>query len=169
MSDLIAVAYPDKSTAEEVRNKLLQLTREHIIELEDAVIVDRDEQGKVKLHQLEHPAARGAVGGALWGGLIGLLFLAPLLGMLVGAAAGGASGALVDLGVNDDFVRRLGEKLPNDGAALIVLVRKVTADKVLPQISEFGGEVIQTSLDDEAEARLREVLEHREEVAQPAS
>jgi uncharacterized membrane protein len=169
MSDLIAVAYPDRNTAEQVRDRLLQLTTEHVIELEDAVIVDRDETGKVKLHQLDHPAARGAVGGAVWGGVIGLLFLAPLLGMLLGAAAGGATGALADVGINDDFVRTLGQKLPNDGAALIVLVRKVTADKVLPQISEFGGEVIQTSLDDESETRLREVLERKEEAAQAVS
>jgi uncharacterized membrane protein len=141
VSDLIAVEYPDKKTAEEVRIRLLQLMAEHVIELEDAVIVDRDESGKVKLHQVHNPAAQGA--------------------------AGGASGAMVDLGVNDDFVRTLGQKLPNGGAALILLVRKITPDKVLPQISQFGGEVIQTSLDDESEARLREVLELRERVAQP--
>jgi uncharacterized membrane protein len=169
VSDLIAVEYPDKQTAETVRNRLLQLMTEHVIELEDAVIVDRDEDGRVKLHQVHSPAARGAAGGALWGGLIGLLFLTPLLGMVIGAAAGGASGSLVDVGVNDEFVRTLGQKLPHGGAALIVLVRQVTADKVLPQISEFGGEVIQTSLDDESEARLREVLEAREAAAQPAA
>jgi uncharacterized membrane protein len=162
VSDLIAIAYPDKDTAEAVRDRLLELTSGHMLELEDAVIVDRDENGKVKLHQVHSPATRGAVGGAVWGGLIGLLFLAPLLGMAVGAAAGGASGALIDVGVNDDFVKSLGQKLPHNGAALIVLVRKVTPDKVLPEISQYGGEVIQTSLDDESETRLREVLERRD-------
>jgi uncharacterized membrane protein len=169
MSDLIAVAYPDKNTAEEVRERLMGLMVEHAIELEDAVIVDRDEDGKVKLHQLHSPAARGAAGGALWGGLIGLLFLAPLLGAAIGAAAGGASGAMVDVGINDTFMRQLGQKLPSGGAALIVLVRRATPDKVLPQISQFGGEVIQTSLDDESEARLREALQGRESVAGPAA
>jgi uncharacterized membrane protein len=159
VSDLIAVAYPDRDTAEAVRQKLAKLTLEHTIELEDAVIVDRDESGQVKLHQSHNPVARGAAGGALWGGLIGLLFLAPLFGMLIGAAAGGASGALVDVGINDQFMKELGAKLTPGGAALIVLVRKVTPDKVLPEISEYGGEVIQTSLTDEAEAKLREVLE----------
>ncbi len=169
MSDLVAVAYPDKDTAEAVRDRLFQLMTERVIELEDAVIVDRDEKGRVKLHQVHSPAARGAVGGALWGGVIGLLFLAPLLGMAVGAAAGGASGALVDVGISDDFMRSLGQKLPHGGSALIVLVRQVTPDKVLPQISEFGGEVLQTSLDDESETRLREVLERREAAAPSAT
>jgi uncharacterized membrane protein len=159
VSDLIAVAYPDRETAETVRQRLAQLTLEHKLELEDAVVVDRDENGKVKLHQAHNPIARGAAGGALWGGLIGMLFLVPLFGMLVGAAAGGTSGAFVDVGVNDEFMKELGAKLTPGGAALIVLVRKMTPDKVLPEISQYGGEVIQTSLDDASEAKLREVLE----------
>jgi uncharacterized membrane protein len=159
VSHLIAVAYPDRETAESVRQRLAQLTLEHAIELEDAVIVDRDEKGKVKLHQAHRLAASGAAGGAMWGGLIGLLFLAPLVGMVVGAAAGGASGALTDVGVNNEFMKNLGQKLTPGGAALIVLVRKVTPDKVLPEIQQYGGEVMQTSLDDDSEARLRELLE----------
>jgi uncharacterized membrane protein len=159
MSDLIAVAYPDKETAETVRQTLGRLTSERVIELADAVVVDRDEDGRVHLHQSVRPAAAGAAGGALWGGLIGLLFLAPLFGMAVGAAAGGAAGALTDVGINDDFMRQLGQKLAPGGAALIVLVTKSTPDKVLPQIQQYGGEVLQTSLDNESEERLREALQ----------
>lgn len=167
MSDLIAVAYPDRETADQVRNRLAQLVREHVIELEDAVVVERGDDGKVKLHQAIRPGAQGAAGGALWGGLIGLLFLAPLLGMAVGAAAGGAAGAMSDPGVSDDFMRKLGTTLTPGHAALIVLVRKVTPDKVLPEIQQYGGEVIQTSLDDEAEDRLREALQASGAVAAP--
>jgi uncharacterized membrane protein len=159
MSDLIAVAYPDRATAESVRSTLVDLVSQHVIELEDAVVVTRDDEGKVHLHQAVRPAATGAAGGALWGGLIGLIFLAPLLGMAVGAAAGGAAGALTDTGINDQFMKDLGQKLSPGGAALIVLVRKVTPDKVLPQIQQYGGDVIQTSLDDETEERLREALQ----------
>ncbi|HKN93088.1 MAG TPA: DUF1269 domain-containing protein [Thermoleophilaceae bacterium] len=159
MSNLIAVAYPDQETAESVRSTLRQLTTEHVIELEDAVVVTRDDDGQVHLHQAVNTAAVGATGGALWGGLIGLLFLAPLLGMAVGAAAGGAAGHFQDVGINDDFMKQLGAKLTPGGAALIVLVRSSTPEKVLPEIQKFGGEVIQTSLDDESEAKLREVLE----------
>jgi uncharacterized membrane protein len=161
MSDLIAVAYPDKQTADTVRSRLVELVSEHVIEIEDAVVVDRDEDGKVKLHQLYSPAATGAASGALWGGLIGLLFLAPLFGALMGAAAGGVAGSFSDVGISDPFMKELGQKLTPGGAALIVLVRKVTPDKVLPEIASYGGDVIQTSLDDESEQRLREVLEAR--------
>jgi uncharacterized membrane protein len=158
MSDLIAVAYDDRATAETVRDELAQLTREHVIEIEDAVVVTREPDGKVKLHQAVSPAGRGAAGGALWGGLIGLIFLAPLLGAAIGAAAGAAGGAVTDLGIDDRFMRELGQSLPENGAALFVLVRRVTPDKVLPRISQYGGKVIQTSLSTESEQRLKDAL-----------
>ena len=158
MSSLIAVAYPDRDTAETVRRELVELTKEHVLKLDDAVVISRDAKGKVKLHQALNPTSSGAAGGALWGGLIGLIFLAPLLGAAIGAASGAAAGALTDLGVDDDFMKRLGEQLPEGGAALIVLVRESTPEKVLPRISAHGGHVIQTSLDHEAEDRLRAAL-----------
>ena len=158
MSDLIAIAYPDQYTAETVRETLTDLITQRVIELEDAVVVTRDEEGKVKLRQAHQLATTGAAGGLLWSGLIGLLFLAPLIGMAIGAAAGGAAGALGDVGIDDKFMKKLGRSLTPGGAALILLVRKVTPDKVLPHVQRYGGEVIQTSLDDETEARLRETL-----------
>jgi uncharacterized membrane protein len=159
MSDLIAVAYPDQATAEKVRDELARLTREHVIEIEDAVVVTRDASGKVKLHQTVNPAGAGAAGGALWGGLIGLIFLAPLLGAAIGAAAGAATGAVTDPGIEDNFMRELGQSLPEGGAAVFALVRQVTPDKVIPRISEYGGKVLQTSLSNESEQRLQEALD----------
>jgi uncharacterized membrane protein len=158
MSNLVAVAYPDPSTAEEVRDELVKAMKEHLIELDDAVVVVRQDDGKVKLHQAVSTAGAGAAGGAIWGGLIGLLFLSPLLGAAIGAAAGGASGALTDVGVDDKFLKELGEKLTPGAAALIVLVRSSTPDKVLPRIAHYGGHVIQSSLSDEAEGRLEAAL-----------
>jgi uncharacterized membrane protein len=158
MSNLVAIAYPDRETAEQVRRTLVEMQKEHIIDLDDMVVVTRSEEGKVKLHQSMSVAGAGAAGGALWGGLIGLLFLAPVLGMAVGAAAGGASGALTDLGIDDKFMKELGTNLGEGGAAVIVLVRKSTPDKVVPRIKEYGGYVLQTSLSDEAEGALRAAL-----------
>jgi uncharacterized membrane protein len=165
MGNLIAIAYPSQATAEEVLATLARLQTEKSIELEDAVIVTRNQDGKVKLHQSVKLGASGAAGGALWGGLIGLLFLAPLVGMAVGAAAGGAAGAMADVGVDDRFLKDLGTKLAPDSAALIVLVHRSTPDKVLPEISSFGGDVIQSSLSDEAEAQLQAALASREAAA----
>jgi uncharacterized membrane protein len=158
MSNLIAVAYDDVDTARDVLQTLGELSVERAISLEDAVIAENRPNGKIKLHQTAKPGAAGAAGGAMWGGLIGLLFLAPFLGMAVGAAAGGAAWAMTDVGVDDDFMKHLGEDLEPGSAAVIVLVRESTPDRVLPRISPYGGRVIHSSLSDDAEARLREAL-----------
>lgn len=158
MSNLIAVAYDDVGTARSVLGTLHELSVEHAITLDDAVIAERRPDGKIKLHQTMKPAAAGAAGGALWGGLIGLLFLAPFLGMAIGAATGGAVGAMADVGVDDRFLKDLGSDLQPGNAAVIVLVRESTPDKVLPRIAPYGGHVIHTSLSDEAEGRLQEAL-----------
>ncbi len=161
MGNLVAVAYDDVETAKEVMSALNELTVEHAITLEDAVVVERRPDGKVKLHQSAKPGAVGAAGGAMWGGLIGLLFLAPFLGMAVGAATGGAAGAMADVGVDDKFMKELGQKLEPGSAALFVLVRDSTPDKVLPRISPYGGHVLHSSLSDDAEEQLQEALSAR--------
>ena len=158
MSTLIAIAYPDAQTAEEVRGVLIQATKEQLVDLQDAVVVEHRSDGKIKLHQAVSTTGAGAAGGALWGGLIGLLFLAPLFGMAVGAASGAVAGKVTDAGVNDDFMKQLGAKVPSGSAALIALGRADAPEKVVDRLKQYGGEVIQTSLDDEDEERLRSAL-----------
>jgi len=157
LSDLVAIAYDDLSTAQEVASNLGDAVKGHQIEVDDVVVVERRDDGKVKLHQ-PSLAGLGAVSGALWGGLIGLLFLAPLVGMAFGAAGGALGGAATDSGVDDEFMKRLGSELEPGKAALIVLVRKMSADKVLPQI-KVPGTVIQTSLSNEDESALQDALD----------
>ncbi|WUH97641.1 DUF1269 domain-containing protein [Spirillospora sp. NBC_00431] len=159
MSDLIAIAYPDVAKAVEVRDRLIDMQRQNIIALADAAVVEKRPDGKVKLHQIHNTTGRGAAWGTVWGGLLGMLFFAPLVGMAVGAAAGAASGAATDVGVDDAFMRELGGKLQPGGAALFLLVTRVTPDKVIPQVVPYGGEILQTSLSEDAEQRLREAID----------
>ena len=158
MGTLVAIAYPDVATAEKVRGELVQATKEHLIQLEDAVIVEHRADGKMKLHQAGSITAAGAAGGALWGGLIGLLFLAPLFGMAIGAATGAAAGKMTDVGVDDNFLKTLGAKLAPGGAALIMLGRSDTPDRVIERVKPYGGELVQTSLSEDDEAHLRAAL-----------
>jgi uncharacterized membrane protein len=158
MSTLVAIAYPDAATAEQVRAELVQATKEHLIDLEDAVVVEHRADGKIKLHQAMSTTGAGAASGALWGGLIGLIFLAPLFGMAIGAGAGALGGKVTDVGVNDNFMKELGAKMPPGGAALIALGRSESPQRVIDRVKQYGGEVIQTSLDEEGEERLRAAL-----------
>jgi uncharacterized membrane protein len=158
MSDLIVVAFDDEATAFELRAALVKLQKEYLLAMEDAVIVTKSADGKVALHQPVSLTAVGAVGGAFWGSLVGLLFLNPLLGMAAGAGAGALSGKFTDIGINDQFMKDTAAALAPGAAALCVLVRKVTADKVLPEMAPFGGKVLQTSLTAEQEAKMEAAL-----------
>ena len=158
MSTLIAIAYPDRDTAERVRGELVQATKEHLLQLEDAVVIEHQADGKIKLHQAASMAGVGAAGGAMWGGLIGLLFLAPLVGMAVGAATGAVAGKMSDVGANDNFMKELGAKLPPGGAALIALGQAGARDKLIERVKSYGGDIIQTSLSTDEEEALRAAL-----------
>lgn len=159
MSDLIAIAYPDQETAARVRETLVRLQREHLITLDDAVVVRSNADGKVKLDQALNLTGAGAASGALWGSLIGLLFFAPLLGAAVGAAGGALGGSMTDYGIDDQFMKDLGRQLQPNTSALFLLVRDVTPDKVLDQVAQYGGTVLRTSLSHEDEARLQSALD----------
>ena len=158
MSDLIAIVYPSEEKAEEVRKRILELQKEYLIKVGDAVIATKTDKGEVKLNQLFNMTAAGATSGGFWGLLIGVLFLNPLLGVAIGAASGAVGGALTDIGIDDKFMKELSAGLHPGNAALFVLVAEMTSDKVLNDIKQFGGTVLKTSLDETKEQALRDAL-----------
>src|SRR5215469_2225284 len=161
MSNLVVVVFDDEVTAFEMRTALMKMQREYLIELEDAVVVTRDRNGKTKLDQAVNLTSAGAIGGGFWGLLIGMIFLNPLLGMVVGAGAGALSGKLTDIGVNDQMMKDIGQSFKPGSSGLFVLIRKATVDKVLAGLKDFAGKgkVFQTSLSKDDENALRETLE----------
>lgn len=158
MSDLVVLAFKNENDAFTMRDKLIDLQKQKVISLQDAAVVVRNQEGKVKIKQVTSLTGAGALGGAFWGMLIGLLFFAPWLGLAVGAITGAIAGKFTDVGVDDKFIKEVGEKIEPGHSALFLLVDKVTMDKVQPTLEEFEAEVVQTSLSDEQEARLRELF-----------
>src|SRR5262245_58201666 len=165
MATLVVIDYESEVKAEEVRLALLKMQKEYLIDLTDAVVVVRDANNKVKLRQLYNLTAAGALSGGFWGALIGLIFLNPLFGFAIGAAAGAVSGALRDVGIDDNFMKSLGETLKPGTAALCVLVRQMTPDKVVAELQKFGGTLIKTNLSHEKEEKLRSALESAQKSA----
>lgn len=162
MSDLIVVAFDNPTGAEELRDKLINLQKQHIIALDDAAVVIRKDDGKVKVKQVQSLTGAGAVGGAFWGMLIGLLFWAPWLGLAIGALSGALAGHFSDTGVDDKFIKEVGETIEPGHSALFLLVRESTPDKVLEQLKGTKAKIIQTSLSEEQEAKLREAFSGHE-------
>jgi uncharacterized membrane protein len=158
MSDLLVIAFPTEAEAEAARTRVLGLQKEYLIELGDAVVALKQPDGTVKLNQLFQPVATGAASGALWGSLIGLLFLNPLAGAAIGAASGALGGKLTDLGINDQFMRDVGSHLDSGKAALFLLIRKMTADKVMAALAADGATIMRSSFDETKQKELEAAL-----------
>ena len=164
MSDLIAITYEDEQTAFDALDKLGELSKMQLITLADAAVAVKDQKGKVKVKQTLENMATGssATWGFFWGLLIGLLFLAPIFWGLFGALMGVIMGKTRDLGIDNKFIKEVGESLDPGQSALFMLVVDVTPDKVLDEMRQFGGTVFQTSLSKEDEAALKEALGHEQ-------
>lgn len=158
MSTLVVLKFDSVDGARQMRDRLLELQKQQLLQVDDAAIMSKDANGKPKLEQLHNLAGAGALGGAFWGMLFGLLFFIPILGLAVGAAAGALAGSMSDVGIDDKFIKQVGEAITPGTAALFLLVSNVTVDKVLDQIKDIKFEVLQTNLSHEQEGQLRAAL-----------
>ncbi|TET49329.1 MAG: DUF1269 domain-containing protein [Anaerolineales bacterium] len=155
MADLVVVAFDNAIGADEVRDAMVQMQKDHIVSLEDAAVVVRKADGKVKVKQATNLVGAGAMGGAFWGMLIGLLFMVPWLGLAVGALSGALGGKLTDIGVDDKFIKEVGNTIQPGHSALFLLIREATPDRLLEELKPYKGTVLKTSLSKENEAALK--------------
>jgi len=166
MSDLVCLAFKDVDGADHFLNELRAFEKEHILELEDACVVVRDDDGKIHLKQSVNlvaiGASRGASFGMLMGTLVGILFMNPLAGLLggglYGAWRGALKGKLMDYGLNDEFVKSLGSTIEPGSSAIFLLVGKAVEDKIIPRLAQYEATVLKTSLSDEQEEKLKAAL-----------
>jgi uncharacterized membrane protein len=158
MSNLFVLKCQDEATGERILNTLRELQKQHLITVEDAALVTLRANGKPKIRQANDLVGAGALGGAFWGMLIGLLFLSPLLGAAIGAGMGAIAGKFTDIGIDDTFIKQVSSAIHPGESALFVLTRQEVVDKVVPALKPYQFEIIQTSLSQEAEERLHEML-----------
>jgi uncharacterized membrane protein len=167
VADLVVLGFNNRRDAEEVFELGASLEHEALLDLEDAALAWRDDNGKVRIQQAlpttEAGATRGAFMGALWGALLGLLFVNPLAGLavggLTGAAAGATTGALTDIGINDDLIRRIGEQLQPGKAAVFALIRRSARDRVTEALKHYHPAVLCTTLTKDREEDLVKALQ----------
>ena len=156
MSELAVVAFDNETGAAEMRDTLIGLQKKGLVTLDDAAVVVRRPDGKVKVKQAVTLVGMGAMGGAFWGMLVGLLFWMPWLGAAAGALSGALGGGLSDYGLDDGFVKEVGNTIQPGHSALFLLIREATPDKLMDALKQFNGKILHTSLSKEAEAKLRE-------------
>jgi len=158
MSDLIAIGYPDETTAALAADEARRLARDLIIEPDAIATIVRDKEGKYHVHTSHHIVGTGATWGMFWGLLFGLLFFIPVFGMAVGAGLGALMGKVTKSGVDKEFQEQVRGLITPGTSALFLMVEKVTPDKAVEAMSKYGGTVLKTSLSKEGEAELQDAL-----------
>ena len=167
MSDLIVFAFETETGAQEMAEAVRELRKEKEITVVDAATVVRRADGKVKVKQAVNLVGAGALGGAFWGTLIGMLFMMPWLGLAVGAITGAIGGGVADVGIDDDFIKEVGNKVQPGNSALFLMVQDTDVDKLREDLGQFPAAVLQTSLAPEQEARLHDAFGADDDLAQP--
>lgn len=142
--------------AEKMLEAIKDMQARSLITLIDAAIVTWP-QGKSKPHtrQLHNLTGVSAVNGAFWGMLFGIIFFVPLLGAAVGAAMGALSGSMVDIGIDDNFIKRVRNEVTEGTSALFLLTANAVADRVINELQQFDFELIASNLSQEEEDRLK--------------
>jgi uncharacterized membrane protein len=160
MATLSVLKFNDPYGADRVLLALQGLQEQQMITLEDAAVVSWPQGNKKPTsRQLHSTAGMGAMGGAFWGFLFGLIFFVPFLGAAIGAGMGALSGSLADVGISDDFIKQVREKVTEGTSALFALTSGATAvDKVVDELKQYDFEIISTNLPAEQEQKLREAF-----------
>jgi len=158
MADLVAIGYPDETTASLAAEEVQRLAQDLIIEPDAVAVIVRDKEGKYHVHTSHHAVGGGATWGMFWGLLFGLLFFVPVFGMAVGAGRGALFGKVEKSGINKEFQEQVRDLVQPGTSALFVVVEKVTPDKAVDALSQYGGTVLKSSLSKEAEKELQDAL-----------
>jgi uncharacterized membrane protein len=158
MAELIAIGYPDETTAALAEAEVQRLSSELIIEPDAVATIVRDKEGKYHVSTNHHAVGGGATWGMFWGLLFGLLFFVPVFGMAVGAGLGALFGKIEKTGIDKQFQEQVRDMIQPGTSALFIVVEKVTPDKAVEAMSQYGGTVLKSSLSKDAEHELQEAL-----------
>ena len=159
MATLSVLKFNDPGGADRVMIALQGMQERELITLQDAAVVSWPQGNrKPKTHQLHSATGAGATMGAFWGFLFGLIFFVPFLGAAIGAGMGGLTGSMADVGISDDFIKQVREKVTEGTSALFALTSGATVDKVVDELKQYDFEIISTNLPEEQENKLREAF-----------
>ena len=158
MADLIAIGYPDTTTALQAEEEVQRLAKDLVIQPDAVAAIIRSPDGKIKTITNQHAVGTGATWGMFWGFLFGILFFIPFFGMAVGAGLGALMGKVGKSGIDKAFQDQVRDMLKPGTSALFMVVEQMTTDKALEALSHYGGTVLKSSLSKEAEKELQEAL-----------
>jgi uncharacterized membrane protein len=166
MAELIAIGYPDMTTADAAADEARRLAQDLIIQPDAIAVIVRDNDGSYHVHTTHHAVGGGAVWGMFWGFLFGLLFFIPVFGMAIGAGMGALMGKFTKSAIDKQFQEQVRGMIKPGNSALFLMLEKVTPDKAVEAMSKYGGTVLKTSLSKDDEKDLQDALHGGESSAQ---
>jgi len=158
MSQLLVLSFDTEEAATKALHSLRSLEHEGKAHFEDTAVVTRDADGDA---HVKNEASAATETGAAIGGMVGLMvagILFPVVGIAVGAAVGAGIGAITHKGVDGAFVKEVKADLEPGKSALFLVTQQVDAGLLTAALRPYSGKVIQTTVDEEFEAQLREAL-----------
>jgi len=159
MATLSVLKFDDTIGAHRMLIALQGMQDRMMITVEDAALVSWPEGSNEPRIPKDHFVGEMALGGAFWGFLFGLIFFVPFLGAAMGAGMGALSGSMADVGISDDFIKQVREKVTKGTSALFALTSGATApDKVIDELKQYDFEIVSTNLPEEQEKKLREAF-----------
>src|SRR5690242_8137558 len=138
VADLVAIAYPDETTAVQAMGTAEELAEELIIQPDAIAAIIRNKDGKFKTVTNHHTVGSGATWGGFWGLLFGMLFFVPFLGLAIGAGFGALMGKVEKTGIDKEFQDQVREALKPGTSALFLILEKVTPDKAVAALKQYG-------------------------------
>jgi len=158
MTDMVVLAFDGEDTATQVRNKLVELNKQYLLQLDSVAEVVRKSDGQVKIKEEPRLTGIGAIGGAFWGLLIGLIFLVPVAGFVVGTVSGAIAGHFIKNGISKEYMKDIEAAIQPGQSAIFILANNVKMDRVIPMLTEYHPKVLRTSLTNDQEAKLKEAF-----------
>jgi uncharacterized membrane protein len=159
MATLSVTKFPTPEGADQALSVLRGLEKEQLIQVLDAATVSWQAGAKSpKTKQASSTAGVGALGGAFWGLLFGLIFFVPILGIAIGAGMGALMGSMTDVGIDDNFIKQVRDKVTPGTSALFAMTQGAVVERVAEAMKGLDGEIIQTNLSPEQETKLKEVF-----------
>ena len=160
--ELLVVSFPGEGKADEVLTALRALESEAAVDLESSAVIVHRENDNVSIRESkDYNAQQGAIVGAAGGLLLGALFgKGAIKGALIGAGAGAATGEFIDMGLDDDFLKGVGDQLSQGHSAIVALVEFTHLERATEELDRFeGGTILHHNLSEDAYQKLSEAVE----------
>jgi uncharacterized membrane protein len=154
----LAIVYPEPNRAAKVLTLLAQFQSPKLADLKDAVFVTRNKKGTAELHQLGRGKKKNTVGNSIVGLLVGTFLLGEIGGDTLEEDTPQVRSRLRDVQIQDSFSEELRKLMPPNSSAIFLLVRQASPSEVIPRIVPYGGTVLETSINRDEQARLRDAL-----------